>query len=145
MIFKRVAVSLSAIFLIFSVFSPFVYCSVFERENLDSFPGPTLLSPTTDNIDLKGKDDLEFRWEITNLGQTDNFDFRLYKGYDTTASNLIYKKQYSVSELPIKISASLFTADQVYTWVLGQVFIGGNKSDKSFSSFKIISSDKVVQ
>jgi hypothetical protein len=101
-------------------------------------PGPKLLSLVTDDIDLSGKENLEFKWMMDGLAKTDYFDFRLYKGYATTAANLIFKQRFSVHEYPIKIPASQFEAGRVYTWVLVQVFLGGEKSDKSFSAFKII-------
>lgn len=97
-----------------------------------------LFSPVTEDIDLNGKVTLEFKWWRVELPWTDRFIFKLYKGYNTTASNLILKQEYSWTEYPIKIPASQFEENQVYTWVLVQVFNGGRKSDKSFSSFKII-------
>lgn len=107
---------------------------VFSR----SFPGPRLLYPVTDNIDLKGEAYLEFKWERSNFVDTRSYDFRLYKGYNTTQPNLILKRSVSATEYPIKVESSTFEINQVYTWVLVQVSFGGNKSDKSFSSFKII-------
>jgi hypothetical protein len=100
--------------------------------------GPMLFSPTTENIDLTGKDYLEFRWWRVELPWTDHFIFKLYKGYNTTADNLIFKQDYSGWDYPVKLPSSQFEVGQVYTWVLQQVFNGGRKSDKSFSSFKII-------
>lgn len=111
---------------------------ILERGNLSFMPGPRLLSPVTDDIDSSGKEVIEFRWLAGNLARTDYFDFRLYKGHKTTAAELIFKQRYSVHELPVKIPVSMFETDQVYAWVLIQVFLGGEKSDKSFSSFKII-------
>ncbi len=101
-------------------------------------PGPKLLYPTTDDIDLSGKDYLEFRWERTDLTMTDYYDFRLYKGYNNIAQNLILKQRFPSDKYLIRIPASQFDKGQVYTWVLVQVFLGGNKSGKSYSSFKII-------
>jgi len=101
-------------------------------------PAEVLLYPTTDDINLSGKNYLEFRWIRTDLARTDYFDFRLYKGYNTVQSSLIFKKQFSSNVFPIEIPASLFENGQVYSWVLVQVFFDGRKGDKSFSSFKII-------
>jgi len=127
-----------ALLFIYLAFISFSYAGPFGRGNLDFISGPTLLSPTTKDIDLSGKVALEFRWEEANTYKTDYLDFRLYKGYDTYASNLILKQRFPVSEYPIKVPASVFEIGQVYTWVIVQVFIGGSKSDKSSSSFKII-------
>lgn len=126
---------------LFSVSPAFIRNS-YSRINLgigiESVPGQTLLYPTIGDIDLSGKDYLEFRWIRTDLAGTDYFDFRLYKGYNTVESNLILKKQFPSNTFPIEIPASTFEKGQVYSWVLVQVFLGGRKGDKSFSSFKII-------
>ena len=121
-------------------FYSFAYggAGIFEANKLVFLPALKLLSPVTDDIDLGGKDSLEFKWLIGDLVMADYFDFRLYKGYNTTAANLIFKQRFSAREYPIKVSASLFETGQIYTWVLVQVFVDGRKTDKSFSSFKII-------
>jgi len=103
-----------------------------------SISGPTLLYPITDNIVLSGKDYLEFKWIRYYFVQTEYFDFRLYKGYNTIAANLIFKQKFTSNEYPISIPKALFEENQVYTWVLVLLFYDGRKSDKSFSSFKII-------
>ena len=103
----------------------------------ENYPGPRLFYPVTDDIDLKGEAYLEFKWERPNFTDVRNYDFRLYKGYNTTESGLILKKSVATDEYPIKIESSTFEANQTYTWVLVQVAFDGRKSDKSFSSFKI--------
>lgn len=106
----------------------------------DLYPaaGPMLLRPTTDDIDLSGKDSLEFRWRRGDEIRTDHYEFRLYKGYKTDKSTLILKQDFSPGTFPISIPAAQFESGEVYTWSLTQVFLGGRKSDASFSSFKII-------
>ncbi len=111
---------------------------LFKGSGSNFVPGPTLLSPVTEDIVLTGKDFLEFKWIRTDLVRTDHFDFRLYKGYAATASNRIFKQQFLAAQYPVKLPVSMFEAGQVYTWVLIQVYLGGEKGDKSFSSFKII-------
>ena len=138
---RRIILTMIFYLMLFSILSIFVcssYGSMLGSKIYDSIPGPDLLSPTTDDIDLGGKDYLEFRWRKFGLVQTDYYDFRLYKGYNTTADNLISKQKFSTDIYPIKIQSSIFEVDQVYTWVLVQVFLSGQKSDRSFSSFKII-------
>lgn len=100
--------------------------------------GPMLFYPVTDNIDLGGKDYLEFRWWRVDMPWTDHFIFKLFKGYNTTVDSQIFKQNYSPWDYPVRLPASQFEVRQVYTWVIVQVFNGGGKSDKSFSSFKII-------
>lgn len=111
---------------------------VFGHRSFGSMPGPTLLYPTTE-VSLTGKDALQFRWERTNLISTRYFIFKLYKGYNTTQENLLKRQNYFTSEYPITIPASEFEVGQVYTWVLTQVFMDGEKSDRSFVSFKVVS------
>jgi len=106
-----------------------------ERE---PFPaGPQLLYPVTEDIKLSGKQSLEFRWNFPNQIDTDYFYLRIYKGFDTTVKNMIFRQRYSVSELPPKLPASFFQLNQVYTWVLVQVYFDGRRSEGVFSPFKI--------
>ena len=104
----------------------------------ESFPGPDLFYPVSDNISLGGNPYLEFKWRRTSFGSTGSYDFRLYKGYQTTAANLIMKKRLSIEDYPFKVASRDLELNQVYTWVLVQILNSGKKSDKSFSSFKII-------
>ena len=100
-------------------------------------PPPRLLYPITDKIILTGKDFLEFKW-WNDFGLTDHYEFRLFKGYDMYASDLIHKENLSVRESSIKIKSEVFQDGQVYTWSLMRVAVNEQKSDKSFSSFMII-------
>ena len=97
-----------------------------------------MLSPTTDDIDLKGEPYIEFKWRRIDFVYTQDYDFRLYKGYQAVASNLILKRRVSIDEYPIKVESLVFDLNQVYTWVLRQVTFDGSKSDKSSSSFRIL-------
>jgi hypothetical protein len=103
-----------------------------------STPGPVLLYPVTDRVDLTGKESVVFKWEKIDAIRIREYDFRLYKGYATTAGSLMIKKKVPVDEYPIAIASKEFDLNQVYTWVLTEIFDNGIKSDKSFSSFKII-------
>lgn len=103
-----------------------------------SISAPVLLSPTTDNIVLNGKDELEFRWQRTDIVDTDHYELRLYKGYKTVESTLILKQNFPSATYPFKLSASQFEVGQVYTWGLIKVLRDGRKSDTSFSPFTII-------
>jgi len=100
-------------------------------------PGPMLLYPTTDDIDLGGKDSVEFKWERTDSVITLYYDFRLYKGRQATADNLILQKKVYESDYPVSLPSSTLEENQVYTWVVRQVFNNGMKSDKSYSPFMI--------
>jgi hypothetical protein len=109
-----------------------------EGRGFGSVPGPTLIYPTTDNIDLQSQPFLEFRWERTDLVSLDHCELKLYKGYNTVGDSLLMKKQLSTDDYPFKLDVSNLEVDQVYTWSLIQVYTSGKKSDRSFSSFNII-------
>ncbi|MEI8348980.1 MAG: hypothetical protein WCI77_02405 [Candidatus Omnitrophota bacterium] len=98
---------------------------------------PELLAPVTEEVDLSGKDSLEFKWLRRSLIGVDHYDFRLYKGYDMYGSNLILQEKVPYNAGSIKVKADLFEIDQVYTWSLVRVADNGNKSEKSFYSFRV--------
>ena len=104
----------------------------------DSDSGPYLIYPATEDITLKGKDFLEFRWGRAGGFKLDHYEFKLYKGYEAIASTLIFKQNFPRNAYPISIPANLFENNQVYTWSLRQVFMNGEKTGRSYSSFKII-------
>ncbi|OQB09302.1 MAG: hypothetical protein BWY16_01070 [Candidatus Omnitrophica bacterium ADurb.Bin205] len=103
-----------------------------------SFPGPYLLYLVTDSIDLAGSEYLEFKWRRPYFTYTNYYEFRLYHGYQTIAGNLILKERINIDNYPFKLPAQSVKEGEVYTWVLLQVLNDGRKSDKSFSSFRII-------
>ncbi len=51
---------------------------------------------------------------------------------------LPYKQNIPSAESALKIKADLFEDGRVYTWSLIQVAFDGEKSDKSFNSFRVI-------
>ncbi|MDD4980913.1 MAG: hypothetical protein PHC54_06590 [Candidatus Omnitrophica bacterium] len=120
------------------IFTPYSYSRMPMGRNSEFIAAVTLLYPTTDNVVLTGKDYLEFRWERINTANIDHYDFRLYKGYNTTAEGLILKQKFPSNTYPVKIPVSQFEEGQAYSWSLMQVLYGGAKSDRSFASFKII-------
>jgi len=101
-------------------------------------PAPRLMYPVTDNIDLSSKPVVEFRWIGYDTMWIDHYEFRLYKGYQTYADNLIMKKEIPSAESTLAIGADTFEVGQVYTWSLAQVATDGTKGDRSFSPFIII-------
>ena len=100
-------------------------------------PGPTLLYPTADHTKISGKDFLELRWERTDWIDTEHYIFKLYKGYILGESDLVMRMDVPESAYPIKVPVEKLQINQVYTWSLQQVLLGGLKSDRSFSTFKI--------
>ena len=98
---------------------------------------PRLLYPIYDTVTLTGSAPLEFRW-INDFTLTDHFIFKLYKGYNMYESTLIKKQNIPSGDSSVKIESDLFEDGKVYTWSIIRVATGGEKSDKSFNSFKVI-------
>lgn len=106
----------------------------------DNVPEPTLISPSDEIVDLRGKDYLEFRWsphETAPLFKRFN-DFRLYEGYDMIQSTLIYKKEICPRDSAVKIDSGVFKNGRIYSWSLRFVFDEGRKSRKVSASFSVI-------
>jgi len=102
----------------------------------DYIPEPKLVYPYTEEVDLTGKEYLEFKWDTVVLA--DYFDFKIYKGRDEIAANLIFKQHLMSGAYSFNIKSDVFQDDQVYTWSLKTIIVGVGKSDESFISFKII-------
>jgi hypothetical protein len=100
-------------------------------------PAPRLHYPVLEEVVLTGNNPLEFSWWIEQIG-IDHFEFRLYKGYDMYAANLIYKERLAASSSSLKVKPDLFENNAVYTWSLLQVDVEARKSDKSFNSFRVV-------
>lgn len=104
-------------------------------------PKPRLLYPDTDEVDLAGKNHLEFSWsphEGLSSSARRYYDLRLYKGYDMVASNLIFKEKIYGNRDSATVSSDLFENGRIYTWSLRQGYKGTGKSVRSFQSFKAI-------
>lgn len=98
-------------------------------------PGPMLNSPT-DNTDVTGRDQLEFRWSPEgDRSSFDHYDFRLYKGPQTVEAGLILQKNVPSGETSFLVDTSYFKNGETYAWSVKQV--GSRKSRTSFSVFKV--------
>ncbi len=133
---KRV-IFIAAVFVLFLVSSARAGDSGIRFTNFNTPPEPRLLYPIYDTAVISGGNPLEFRWFNDYMG-IDHFILRIYKGYNMYGSGLIYKQNIPAGESSLKIKPDLFEDGQVYTWSLIQVALGGEKSDKSFNSFKVI-------
>lgn len=103
----------------------------------NSVPEPRLRRPIYDTVILAGGQPLEFKWWNNYVGVR-GFIFRIYKGYNMYAGQLIHKEDLPAEAVFVRINQELFENGQVYTWSLVQVSNAGYKSDKSFNSFKVI-------
>jgi len=100
-------------------------------------PAPRLIYPISDEIDITGKPSLEFRWGMDYAVWVREYEFKLYKGYQTYADNLILKETVS-GNYSLEIDTAKFQDGQVYTWTLKQIGMDGQKSDFAYDSFRII-------
>ncbi len=116
-----------------------VFAQSFRGSSCSSYvPRPRLMYPITEELDLTGKPQLEFRWSPHQGGFMDRryFDFRLYKGYDTNASTLILKERVGYNRYNFSINSDVFENNQVYTWSLRAVSFSA-KSQRSYQSFRV--------
>jgi len=135
---KRIAIIFISLYLAFFLFALGSHANARGLGRYDSFPGPQLVSPIADDIVLPAGSSVKFKWLCERMTTTDYYEFRLYKGYSMTVDTLIKKDNVKPGDCEIELPAESFEINQVYTWSLKQVFLSGQKSDKSFVSFKII-------
>ena len=128
---------------ILAVFITFLLCAtcvVFARGMFDDmYPqAPQLLAPQSENIDLSGKDFLEFRWVPLTYALIDHYEFRLYSGNNTYGSNLVLKQDIAPQESSFQAKSGLFETGKNYIWSLRLVNTRGIKGDIATDSFQII-------
>lgn len=106
----------------------------------DYVPPPVLLNPIGGEVDLRGRDALEFKWSPHEglTGIREYYDFRLYKGHNTIEEALIMKKRLAGDAYQFNVNSDRFEDGRVYTWFLRQVYSGSRKSHARFISFKVI-------
>jgi len=134
---KRIAVVFAVLFL--NLFLS-VQSSQADARGLDpfgGFPGPQLVSPIADNIVLPAGSGVKFKW-LCGRPRIDHYEFRLYKGYAMTADTLIMKNDVKPGDCEFELPAASFDVGQAYSWSLQIVLLNGDKSDKSYNTFKII-------
>ena len=96
-------------------------------------PAPRLILPS-DETDLSGKSELEFRWSPQS-GNFDHYDFRLYKGTQTYEKGLILQKDIPKNTHSLSLDTAQFEAGQNYAWSLRHM--GSSKSRSAYSIFYI--------
>ena len=106
----------------------------------DLAPEPRLLAPIKEEVDLTGKDSLEFKWSPFEgqMWERRFYDFRLYKGYQLITSAEMYVQRVDPKKYSVVLAASLFEDGQIYTWAVRQVYYDLRKSDAVSVSFKVI-------
>lgn len=129
---RKISFAVIFLFLIVSI------CSMIFGQSIN-VASPQLVRPTSEVVDLTGKDTLEFKWLLIVGGNKawEYYDFRLYKGYQTLESTLLHKEKIDGHTDHVILAASMFQDGQVYTWTLRRLY-RVNKSDRSRVSFKVI-------
>ncbi len=103
-------------------------------------PSPRLIAPTSEVVDIRGKDGILFKWsshEIPSGGRR-KYRFQLYEGYDMYEKNLIFKKEFPPDIFEIFIEKDKFKDGEAYTWSVCQRGYFANWSWRSFYSFKVV-------
>lgn len=139
---KNIIKTISVVIFGYFILSP-VFARGFGPLTRDELrrPAPVhLVYPINETADLAG-DYLEFKWWHADIGIR-NYDFRLYKGYEMYQDKIILKKTLPFNVSSLSVEAGLFEDNQVYTWSIIQIDNKGQKSDKSFVSFKVIKANK---
>ncbi|MFA5337545.1 MAG: hypothetical protein WC330_04350 [Candidatus Omnitrophota bacterium] len=95
---------------------------------------PRLSYPIGPEVTITG-DYLEFKWWHAGMGVR-SYEFSLYKG-GGPSGDVIVQKTLPFDASSIQVEAKLFEDDQTYTWTLRQVSDDGQKSDKSFNTFRV--------
>jgi hypothetical protein len=103
----------------------------------NSVPEPRLRYPIYETAAISNGQPLEFSWwnDFTN---TSGYIFKLYKGYNMYADNLMLRENLPADTGSFKVKAELFEDGKVYTWSLVRIAFSGYKSGRSFNSFRVI-------
>lgn len=106
----------------------------------DEVPQVRLISPISENVDVTGKDTLEFKWSPHEgvSGYREYYDFRLYKGYNMVETALVIKIRLSGDAYQFNVNADKFEKGRAYTWSVIQGYSGLKKSKEAFATFKIV-------
>ena len=97
---------------------------------------PRLISPVTETTPYPDTPSIEFRWENSAI-DVRYFEFRLYRGYDLYARNLVLKKTIPGSASTFSLPAATCVPGQPYSWSLVRVNLDGRKSEKVYAVFSI--------
>ena len=101
-------------------------------------PQPRQVAPVPDKDEVLVVDGptVRFAWTAhVETARQKHFDFRIYRGHETVESGLFVNVKTKKLETDVK--SDLFEDGKTYTWSVRQIYDQGDKSDRSFSSFKV--------
>lgn len=98
-------------------------------------PPPRLFEPA-ERADLRGKNELLFRWGSEGGGsEISEYQFKLYKGTQTIEAGLIKAETLPAGRDRISLPADLFENGQTYTWQIRGT--GSAKTRPAYTNFKV--------
>ena len=98
---------------------------------------PYLIFPCTENISLKDKEVLRFRWRPSSLAYIRGYELRLYRGFQTTVEHILLNEHIDRPVRSYPIPVEIFEEGDTFSWVLTEILLGGEKSDRGYCSFEI--------
>jgi hypothetical protein len=108
--------------------------------NFAEVPSPRIMQPTGDNLDLRGKDTIEFKWYYNVRGaegQGGSYEIEIYKAGMMVQGNMVYEQKVPFGQDTLQVDAKLFRPGQVYSWQIRFIKYDLRKSDWAISSFKV--------
>ncbi|MCK9614086.1 MAG: hypothetical protein M0R48_01125 [Candidatus Omnitrophica bacterium] len=132
---KKIKYSAVVIFISFFVMLVVTENIALCRSNTSEMTSePRMVYPTGYQVTITG-DYLEFKWWRAGA-EVRSYEFSLYKG-GGPFGDIIVQKTLPFNASSIQVEAKLFDDNQTYTWTLRQVSNDGQKSYKSFNTFKV--------
>lgn len=117
--------------LMLCIFSSFAYAGGRRGQP----PPPRQFEPS-ELADLRGKNELLFRWGFEGDRSTiSEYQFKLYKGTQTIEAGLIKAETIPANQDRVLLSADLFKNGQTYTWQLRGT--GTQKTRPAYTIFKV--------
>jgi hypothetical protein len=116
----------------------------FDIGESDHIAPPRLIEPSTDAVDLSGRDCLEFRWSPFEGDpiRREYYELKIYKGRQAYAAARIYMARVPPRQWAACVSSWLFEDGQAYTVTLRQAYRGA-KSRRTFQSFTVVKSRRI--
>ena len=137
---KKVLYILSVVLLVFLAM-PKCWATVSCARYVGTYiPKVRMIAPAGDIVDLSGKKSLDFKWsphEGRRFGRK-YYDFRIYEGTQALGPYLVYKDRVSPEDWTLSLDSGMFKDGGVYTWTMRQVYRSRGKSNRSYSTFKVI-------
>ena len=96
---------------------------------------PRLMEPT-ESADLRGKEELLFRWASAgSSSEISEWQFKLYNGTQTVEAGLLKAETLPSGKDRISLPAALFEDGKTYTWQIRGT--GSAKTRPTYTNFKV--------